>query len=992
MNTEYYPNKLPGEEEEYSRIYPSTKELGWDHFTTTQLPRLHQKLINSIGVLKHDEELTMVFYMVMYLSDPYVQPEENDEVVLSLDLLADALMALTYQYYSTQTENQPDFKNVDCNTMKFAISTKFFIIVQELNKLLQLNDEVGLRYCDIDSLELVKKLFHHWQQPLLQDFETIRLIQTALCILHMAMFKCFVDPHNPDGYNLSLNPYVNYMVRLWKSLTHTLILLLTLEGIDTYQFYSYEYQNAYDLIKILMKGTSAIRCTLAYILNQNPSLTLWDSDQGSGVAKRYLRSLREDYGKEIEEEIEDDEEGEEEDEDEDEDNLTVLINHDIKAETLLNFMEPLARECLNGGALLVDMRMIIMAQYYLIAGSLPLPMWEKNNKSEFDISSRADVRRLNREKNLGQLGDLLVDLDYDDQFDEDIRYILERDYADSEIEYEGGEGTGEEEEEVDEDDDEVENGVKGEEVGRAEEEAHKENINNNDLIRASSLPMRVLDSEAIETDHLGRDWRDEARGLNRLPTAKFEKELQKPEDKRYFYQSWSDLEQVFRRMLKVGGDEELLHEEGKRIINTIAFAIRAEERGIEFNGITPDRIYEFWTLCTYENMLTSPIQLYPITNFEVMLGLHTKLTCKLMDEMFMCQGYRRTFVWFLTNNVNYSLLLLNYIFELLTNLRGQDHEDDLEFTREGDHVILSDVEVLMLLHLLFTNVHSFLYDIDDGSNGLVNLKKRFIEVLCLMIRSLIERGTIDLRPRGDDTDYLDDYAHDLLSLLVGWISIPAARELYFSIRRHTYGIDGNVALNKNDEEQETEVLEFEMGEPLDVSSAKLALANFKEELPENYLEDLTRILTSDRRYGLRRPRSTKEDHSDLVTFYRFADLSKAVQIRLNFSFVPEDVLPFPKGLDHWQTLRLFFTYFNVFSYIEVIPVLLFIQVDKYIGSALAKTQVINEEPDGKQNQIEDSIDSEFNDKFLNGEMEYSSAASSKNKKNKKKKKKKSKHK
>lgn len=932
------PNNLRGdsdfEEEVFSRIYPTTKEFKLFNVSSTELPRNHQILLNYLSSdVKNDEELTMIFYLATYLSDPYVQPEENDEVVLSLDLLADVLLALTYQYYSQA--DIPDLQDADSETMKFAISTKFFILAQEINNILLVHDEVGLRYCEMENYDQMKGLFTYWKRLNSMNTVIMRLMFPVLCLLHMAIFKCFVDPNDFDGHNLSLNPYLSYMVRIWKGHTNILILLLTLEGSTLWEKLLGEYHEGKEFVRVLLKGSSAVRCTLAYILNQNPSLNLWDSDD-----------------------IESD--GEED--------LNLLINHDIKNETLLNFMEPLARECLNGGALLVDMRMIVMAQYYLTAGSLPFEMWEKENKNRFLLGKDAAIRLMNREKNLNQLGDLLVDLDYDDRFDEELRYILEVEYADTDEEFE--------------EENEGENEHKG---------TRKHDT------RTSSLPMRVLEKDAIETDHLGRDWRDEARDANRISTAQFMKDAEHPEDENLFYQNWSSLENVFERMLEPESADHIIENEGKRLINTVALSIRSEEYGSFTNDITPDKIYELLSLLNERDKMFSGLMEYPISNFEVILKFHTLLACKIMDEMFMCRGYRRTFVWFLTNNVNYSLILLNYIFELLTNLRGRDDLDGLNFTREGDHVILSDVEILMFLHLLFTNVQSYLNSFADN-HALLSLRKKFIEVLCLMIRNLIERGTIVLGPRKDEKDYLDDYANDLLSLLVSWISIPAARELYFSIRNELYG--GNQESTNLESDEKSEYYDLEMGadwesnknSPYVLDDLRYLMPPTGGALPENFKETITDLLTSEDRFQLLRVQTN--NRSQILMLYKIPLLLMGVHIRLNYSFVPDDVMPLPTGIDHWQAMQVFFRFFNVLSSMEDIPLLLFDRIHRFIGN-LEKFRALAEASPDQDKESEESIESEFNDKFLNGEVEYSSPLDDKlleKKSKKKKKKKKSKHK
>ena len=81
-----------------------------------------------------------------------------------------------------------------------------------------------------------------------------------------------------------------------------------------------------------------------------------------------------------------------------------------------------------------------------------------------------------------------------------------------------------------------------------------------------------------------------------------------------------------------------------------------------FKIATPDDIYDMWS---------------EESKFERMLYLNQDVAWRLMDEMLMCNGYRRVLIWFITHmELNHSLI--QYIFELVMGLRGSP------FSGEGD--------------------------------------------------------------------------------------------------------------------------------------------------------------------------------------------------------------------------------------------------------------------------------------------------------------------
>lgn len=111
---------------------------------------------------------------------------------------------------------------------------------------------------------------------------------------------------------------------------------------------------------------------------------------------------------------------------------------------------------------------------------------------------------------------------------------------------------------------------------------------------------------------------------------------------------------------------------GQVVINTIAKSILDNTENRE-SSITPAKIYQYWaSLASMEaikitqddnNKMIVPI--FNVTNFELFFHNNSQLARAAMDEMLMCKGHRRLLIWFLTHNINISISLVDYIYELL---------------------------------------------------------------------------------------------------------------------------------------------------------------------------------------------------------------------------------------------------------------------------------------------------------------------------------------
>ena len=99
------------------------------------------------------------------------------------------------------------------------------------------------------------------------------------------------------------------------------------------------------MITRTLKGSSSIRYVLAWTLNQNPSLLAFYGfdDASSDASKGYFGGI-----------------------------------YDTKYQSLLNFTQPMSRKKINGGALLIDMRLVVIALLIINSGTSFTSSQEKN--------------------------------------------------------------------------------------------------------------------------------------------------------------------------------------------------------------------------------------------------------------------------------------------------------------------------------------------------------------------------------------------------------------------------------------------------------------------------------------------------------------------------------------------------------------------------------------------------------------------------------------
>lgn len=440
--------------------------------------------------------------------------------------------------------------------------------------------------------------------------------------------------------------------------------------------------------------------------------------------------------------------------------------HDFNHVNILDFLSPFGRR--NGsGALNADVRWYVGAM--LALGS-----------------------------DLNEVVETLIDLEPNDRYDEDIRYMFDYEYEDFHYEeiFQDNEDAEEEQEELknggsiiyeDEDghlhrvvrkrctceffDEPDEEGDKLDEIQQYKNEQIKNFSKDN-------VPTAIRSDETIEFDELGRDWRDIPRGGNIF----FNTEIQLDDSTCL---NWDQLIEAFDKMSK----DSISHDLAQKVIFTIARAVKLEfeqeinrsvlgtDQGSSEIAITPDKIYEKWS---YDWV------------FEPMLTYNAAAAYAMLDEMLMAHGYRRVIIWFITH-LSLSFQLINYIFELLIGKRGERQQKDKNgarqefiFSRQGV-LELSEIEKSMLLHEFLNNC--LIHLSKNNQNGTVERNDeeeyqnvsdfeknvKIVKLICLLINRLTYDGKIEL----------EEYQIELTTLFINWIGVvPEAREIFFQLNKN----------------------------------------------------------------------------------------------------------------------------------------------------------------------------------------------------------------
>lgn len=501
-------------------------------------------------------------------------------------------------------------------------------------------------------------------------------------------------------------------------------------------------------------------------------------------------------------------------------NYAVYMEHDFKHEPINTFMSPHGRK-LCQGALYMDIRSYAAAM----------------------LALGVDLKNVT---------ELLSDLQAGDRFDEDIRYMFEYEYEDYNMV--------EDEPQIndllsrsrdnasDRASNNEDNIVENENIGRLFQQRRCDCIFDDDKIHSAQIlknknnmhvegnnhlitindtnqtnsndPIAIRSKAFFEFDYSGKDWRDVPRGLNLYysPTYKFIANPKKED---------------VRKLIIKASTTTLTYDESILLLRLVSSCIKEEQESMIFSQLKNNVNHNRNHRGENKDEVVTPDDIYEIlcdnTTFEELLYINLELGWRLMDEMLMCNGYRRVLIWFLTHmKINHTLI--HYIFELVMGLRGQDFEsnatledmkklllqdilinqnnstksssldaekkDKFPFSRQGP-LILSDIETSMLLQEFFTNAAIYLsnknnlnggvtqYDdgddvyIDgsgeDGSDQVSLYTVGLVKLICFMVRTLMENGKFDF--------VKTECSFELQTLLMNWIGlIPEAQELFFVIK------------------------------------------------------------------------------------------------------------------------------------------------------------------------------------------------------------------
>lgn len=835
-------------------------DLEADEIATNAYNTHTESLPPYLDQFAKENPLQESIYLIAHaLCDPLQQPPDNEQQILSLDFLADILIPLSYSKVSQESAFNLESENT-VHFVKFTLSTYYFRLYCALQETLNAHDELKLRHVD-NSSDLWIGNLHHWvpsKEVQMRPHE-FKVYYSMSCLLLVAVYKLFAPLSQSDSYNLSRNPYLFHLVKSWKC--HTNIVLLALE-IDRRIEYQNEQedsdeQQTPEIVYNVLEGSSAIRTVLAWILNQNPSVDCPDNNLSFELV---------------------------------DDDIVLDLTIDIKEISLLEFVLPLSRNKVNGGALRVDMRLIVIALLIIKHGS---KVYSQTNPSR-EPNEEYESRKKAQMEVITAIPDLLVDLEYDDRFDEDIRYIFEYELEDSQ---------------------------------------------NGDVETVEDV------NPPIEEVPLGDDlnYTPKVRELiTNFQTATGE------DKKKYIFEDVTDLGFVLKCMVlgvQKSDSSERNELQSQILLNSIAYARQADEESNHF--LYPGMVFGFLKLpapiedikeCLKKNLFLLPI--FPITNFELFLKNNTQLARNVLDELMLHTYTRRKTLKFLASELNLNPLIIDYLFELLSGLRGK--------------VILSDKEAKLFLHTFLSHCGDFFAAVDgiedaDGNRVILpeSVAKKNMLLLCLMINRLIVQGIIKLGSEESRT-----YNTELRELLIGWIGkVKEARTLYFEISSALYDDAKEVVRERSNKEdpasdekskpEETQVREYGISEAtMDQIDKCETSAEFTSLLQESL--------------------DIKAEFDEYIERFKFYILS---MISVSNSLV----IHIPPAIAVGD-LQFFLDNFNSLSKVE------------YFASVLFEVFEMALEPETKL------AENEFSEAFINGEAGFKEEKKKKKKKKNKKKK------
>jgi hypothetical protein len=810
----------------------------------------------------------IIYRLTLGLCDPLQQPPDNDKQVLSLDFLADVLIPLSYHKVS-QMPNFPS-KHGNVHFIKFTLSTLYFRLYCALQETLNTNDELKLRHVDNSPDHWFDNL-HYWvpsKEVQLRPHQ-FKVYYSMSCLLLVAIYKLFAPELPQEPYNLTKNPYLFHLVKSWKC--HTNVILLALEidrriELQNEEEDSDENQTP-EIIYNVLEGSSAVRSVLAWVLNQNPSVDIPDTNLDL-------------------ETIEDPD---------------VDWSFDIKEIPLLEYVLPLSRHRANCGALRVDMRLIVIGLILIRSGSHVVSASAPSSKPAVPYSYRKQAQQ----DAVRSVGDLLVDLEYDDRFDEDIRYVFEYEL----------------------------DGFQDEDEKKILDEAELEPVAIGDNMDYTPEYLEVIKSFEAATQ----------------------------EDKRkYIFDDVTELGYYLKFVILKTPPSSKTQELqwGQVLLNSIAYAKHASSEthyylypGIVLGFLKMPASIEDIEECRKKNLFLLPIS--PITNFELFLKNNTQLARSVLDELMMFPYTRSKTLHFLSKDQNLNPLMIDYVYELVSGLRGRQEHSAYTFSRLGGKVILDEREVQLFLHNFLTRCNEYFAAVDgfedpDGNRVILpeSVAKKTMLLLCLMINRLVAQGIITLGSDGPGT-----FNTELRGLLIGWIGkVKEARTLYFEISSALYD-DARDGIR-----EQANGFDEEPGEKVDEISTKARNYGISEatmakiESWESSAETVAIMNTS---------KAMRDEFDNYVGRLKeyITSIVSGSEVRSN---IPADIVA--------GDLRFYLDNFNVLC-----------KVDYFAGAMFEVVEsCVRSEPRLWEN--------EFSEAFINGETEFKDGKKKKKKKKSKKKK------
>jgi hypothetical protein len=660
-----------------------------------------------------------LFITMATFCDPYTQPSStgnNNEMILSADLVSDLIIALNFneyfEYHSDSETSSP------INLPNFDMAYDIAKIINKILIILNSDDENNLTYIKNDELnwenELSKWLPHNVFSNIINiasDFHHMNLLYTIVTVGLLMIHKLYKNLGN-----ICLNPFLSLYLQIWKNQTRIIYMCIEIDRRDE----NNGFPGYPEVIRYMVKGSSAIRSMISLILNDD-------------FEKR---------------------------------------EHDVKHESLLNFMRPWGRKFTNG-SINRDIRIFVAA--LLALGSEldsvtellfnfdPEDKYDEDikymfemeledmNGGEPDLSDEKQNDKYyihhkeNIKKFIGENGIFEIERDNESDNDSEFEEISENSgmnekqpmsalfdlHPDCNCVFEDFESESEYEDVQDlefENDEEIQNLKKDNEITINEfENLNQLNLENLNLNTIKNLHLEMVrninngpvairstrSNSQFNIDSKGRDWRDIPRGENTFLSKEFIELLKlSTNDATIFITPIKNLLQSLKEMTITTLDSKKC----EKIIRSVAWVVQYEHESSLMKAeeeIGQNNDESITADVIYDFLKTDD-------SFVRMIEFNPSSSFFIIDELLMAEGYRRVLIWFLTH-LPLNQWIINYFHDLLVGLRGNPTNKEnllrFSFSRMGA-LELSEIEKSMLLHEFLSNAVIFLsrgssYEFED---------------------------------------------------------------------------------------------------------------------------------------------------------------------------------------------------------------------------------------------------------------------------------------